>query len=178
LLTDCASRHRKSFHTSRWDYEYTGGDTNGGLINLRDKKVGIVGTGATSVQIVPQLAKWAKELYVFQRTPSSVDYRRNRPTDPEWAKNLGENWQQARMDNFNIIVSGGQQDIDMVDDAWTDIIRKLLPSKTAATTMSKEEAAARRQMLDFQKMEEIRKRVDNVVTDPVTAESLKPYYNQ
>jgi cation diffusion facilitator CzcD-associated flavoprotein CzcO len=168
----------KSFHSSRWDYDYTGGDTNGNLHKLSDKNVGIVGTGATAVQIVPQLAKYAKKLYVFQRTPSSIDYRGNKPTDSTWAKSLGDKWQQARMDNFNTLVCGGHQDVDLVNDGWTDIIRKLYPSRTSSTTMSKEEAATRRQMLDFQKMEQIRKRVDQVVRDPETAESLKPYYNQ
>ena len=74
-----------TFHTSRWDYAYTGGGPEGGLTGLADKRVGVIGTGATAIQCVPHLAKGAKELYVFQRTPSSVDVRANRPTDPEWA---------------------------------------------------------------------------------------------
>ena len=72
-----------SFHTSRWDYDYTGGDPSGAPMDkLADKRVGIIGTGATSVQCVPHLARAAKELYVFQRTPSSVDVRANAPIDP------------------------------------------------------------------------------------------------
>ena len=168
----------KSFHSSRWDYDYTGGDTNGGLVNLSDKKVGIVGTGATAVQIVPQLAEYAKELYVFQRTPSSVDFRRNSPTDPAWAKSLRPGWQQDRMDNFITLVSGGYQEVDLVNDAWTDIIRKLYVGRSALASVSSEEGAKKRQLADFQKMNEIRRRVDEVVKDPATAESLKPYYNQ
>ena len=74
-----------TFHTSRWDYAYTGGDSYGNLINLKDKRVGIIGTGATGVQCIPHLGEWAKELYVFQRTPSSIDVRNNGKTDPEWA---------------------------------------------------------------------------------------------
>ena len=88
-----------TFHTSRWDYDYTGGDTTGNLHKLGDKRVAIIGTGATAVQCVPYLAKYAKHLYVFQRTPSSVDERRNRPTDPEWVKTLTPGWQRRRMDN-------------------------------------------------------------------------------
>ena len=45
-----------SFHTSRWDYAYTGGDSNGGLDGLADKRVGIIGTGATAVQVIPHVA--------------------------------------------------------------------------------------------------------------------------
>ena len=74
-----------SFHTSRWDYTYTGGDESGApMTELSDKRVGLIGTGATAVQCVPHLAKACRELYVFQRTPSSVDVRANRPTDMEW----------------------------------------------------------------------------------------------
>ena len=62
-----------TFHTSRWDYEYTGGSSHGDLENLSDKKVAIIGTGATAVQCIPHLGASAKELYVFQRTPSSID---------------------------------------------------------------------------------------------------------
>ncbi len=74
-----------SFHTSRWDYDYTGGDPSGAPMDrLADKRVGIIGTGATSVQCIPHLARACGELFVFQRTPSSIDVRNNQPTDPEW----------------------------------------------------------------------------------------------
>ncbi|OAL38437.1 hypothetical protein AYO20_02086 [Fonsecaea nubica] len=169
----------RSFHSSRWDYKYTGGDSTGGLVNLKDKKVGIIGTGATAVQIVPHLGQWAKELYVFQRTPSSIDVRNNRPTDQNWAKTLTGSWQQRRMDNFNNIIGGAPEEEDLVMDGWTDIILRLFPSKSDGNAeLSKEEKEKRRQLADFEKMEEIRRRVDRIVKDPETAESLKPYYNQ
>ena len=114
-----------TFHTSRWDYAYTGGDSYGNLINLKDKRVGIIGTGATGVQCIPHLGEWAKELYVFQRTPSSIDVRNNGKTDPEWAATLKPGWQKERMDNFNIQVSGGDQEVDLINDGWTDIFRNL-----------------------------------------------------
>jgi len=164
------------FHTSRWDYEYTGGNCLGGLDRLADKRVGIIGTGATAVQCIPHLGAAAKHLYVFQRTPSSVDVRNDRPTDPEWAASLQPGWQQERMDNFNIIVSGGHQDVDMVGDGWTDILRNLSAMGNAAATPA--DMAEMMQLADFRKMEQIRRRVDEVVKDPKTAEALKPYYNQ
>ncbi len=114
-----------TFHTSRWDYAYTGGDQNGGLTGLNDKVVGIIGTGATAVQAVPHLGAGAKELHVFQRTPSSIDVRGDRPTDPDWAKSLEPGWHQYRMENFNTLVSGGWAEEDLVADGWTDIIRNL-----------------------------------------------------
>jgi cation diffusion facilitator CzcD-associated flavoprotein CzcO len=97
-----------SFHSARWDYDYTGGDNLGNLTGLSDKRVAIIGTGATAVQIVPHLGNWAKQVYVFQRTPSSIDVRGNKPTDAEWAKSLKKGWQKERMDNFDSIVNGKQ----------------------------------------------------------------------
>jgi cyclohexanone monooxygenase len=169
-----------TFHTSRWDYEYTGGTNEGGLTGLKDKRVGIIGTGATAVQCVPHLGAAAKELYVFQRTPSSIDVRNNRPTDPDWAQKLEPGWQQRRMDNFNILLSGGFQEEDLVNDGWTDIIGNiiLLARRKAAAGEKIEDPAALMQLADFKKMEQVRARVDSVVEDASVAEALKPYYNQ
>jgi len=170
----------RAFHTSRWDYAYTGGDSRGNLTGLRGKRVGIIGTGATAVQCVPHLGAAAEHLYVFQRTPSSIDVRANRPTDPEWAKTLQPGWQRQRMDNFNILVTGGFQEEDLVSDGWTDIIRKLLVmvQKDEGGTVSRDGIAKTMELADFHKMEQIRARVDSIVGDQRTAEALKPYYRQ
>ncbi|MFI4934671.1 MAG: flavin-containing monooxygenase [Caulobacterales bacterium] len=169
-----------SFHTSRWDYAYTGGDSNGNLTNLKDKRIGVIGTGATAVQCVPHLAAAAKELFVFQRTPSSIDVRDNRPTDPAWAKSLTAGWQQHRMDNFNTLVSGGVAEEDLVNDGWTDIIGNLimLIRKQSESGQSPDDLATTMQLADFQKMNSVRARVDAVVKDKAAAEALKPWYNQ
>ena len=169
-----------TFHTSRWDYAYTGGDSNGNLTGLREKRVGIIGTGATAVQCVPHLGTSAGHLYVFQRTPSSIDVRANRPTDPEWARSLEPGWHQRRMDNFQILTAGGYQEEDLVNDGWTDIIRKLLTMMLAKDNadMSPEAMAKTLETADFMKMEQIRARVESIVADPATAEALKPYYRQ
>ncbi|HEV2365486.1 MAG TPA: NAD(P)/FAD-dependent oxidoreductase [Caulobacteraceae bacterium] len=175
-----ASFRGHSFHTSRWDYAYTGGDSAGGLWRLADKRVGVIGTGATAVQCVPHLAEGAQRLIVFQRTPSSIDVRANRPTDPTWAAALEPGWQRRRMDNFNTLVSGGFAEEDLVNDGWTDIIGNLLllVRKGAGSGRSPEDLATTMQIADFQKMEQIRARVDAIVKDPGTAEALKPWYNQ
>ncbi|RLA45963.1 MAG: monooxygenase [Gammaproteobacteria bacterium] len=169
-----------TFHTSRWDYNYTGGSAEGGLSNLKDKRVGIIGTGATAVQCIPHLGAGAKELYVFQRTPSSIDVRNNRPTDPEWAESLKPGWHQQRMDNFNIIATGGYQEEDLVGDGWTDIFRNLQTILAAGdgTEISSEEQELAMEIADFQKMEGVRARAANIVKDQGTAENLKPYYRQ
>ncbi|TFH25054.1 MAG: NAD(P)/FAD-dependent oxidoreductase [Myxococcales bacterium] len=169
-----------TFHTSRWDYDYTGGDANGDLTGLRDKRVGIIGTGASAVQCIPHLGESAGHLYVFQRTPSSVDVRANRPTDPEWAASLEPGWHEKRMENFQILTAGGYQEEDLVNDGWTDIIRKLLKMMLAEADpdLSPEALARTVEMADFAKMEQVRARVDSLVEDPATAEALKPYYRQ
>ncbi len=169
-----------SFHASRWDYKYTGGGSEGNLTGLKGKRVGIIGTGATSVQCVPHTGEWAEHLYVFQRTPSSVDVKDSPPTDPEWAKSLEPGWHRHRMDNFNSLVSGIPQAEDLVMDGWTDLIGKLVVGlqKAESTDLSPEGIARAVELADFEKMEEIRARVDSIVRDPETAESLKPYYRQ
>lgn len=166
-----------SFHTSRWDYAYTGSAADG-LPGLAGKRVGIIGTGATAVQCVPHLGAAAGQLYVFQRTPSSIDVRANRPTDPQWAVGLRPGWQRHRMENFNALVNGQPADEDLVADGWTDIIRNLVVLRSQASRNGDSDAAELVQLADFRKMEQIRARVDAIVDDPATAEALKPYYDQ
>jgi cyclohexanone monooxygenase len=160
-----------SFHASRWDYAYTGGDAFGGLDKLKDKRVGVIGTGATAVQCVPHLGRSARQLYVFQRTPAQVPPRDNRPTDPEWVKTLEPGWQRRRMENFNILVIGGRQDEDLVADGWTQIKRVGIELDFMG------DKAEQRQMNDYLFMQGVRDRVDAVVHDRATAEALKPWYN-
>ncbi|WP_262700157.1 MULTISPECIES: flavin-containing monooxygenase [Streptomyces] len=167
-----------TFHTSRWDYDYTGGDASGGLHKLADKRVALIGTGATAIQAVPHLGRDAEQLYVFQRTPSSVDVRGNRPTDEGWAASLTPGWQRRRRDNFLTIVTGGQADEDLVDDGWTSTARlqqKLIPTDSYAA-LPPEEREHLYELADFQKMNGIRDRVDSIVENTATAEALKPWY--
>ena len=175
----------KSFHASRWDYAYTGGapgDDN--LTNLADKVVGIIGTGATAVQCIPHLGASAKHLYVFQRTPSSVDVRNNRPTDPEWVKTLQPGWQQERMENFNICVEGGNVEVDLVQDGWTKIFRNLTgkvakqASQKLGRRLTPQERGQLMELADYIQMNDVRARVDEIIEDPDVAERLKPWYRQ
>ncbi len=171
-----------SFHTSRWDYGYTGGDPSGAPMDkLADKRIGIIGTGATSVQCVPHLARAARELYVFQRTPSSVDVRANAPIDPGWFSEIATpGWQQRWLENFTANQAGGDAREDLVKDGWTDLSRRIrarigqLPAeqRTLANMRAAFEDA------DFEKMEEIRNRVDAIVGDRETADRLKAWYGQ
>ncbi len=154
-----------TFHTSRWDYDYTGGDHSGGLTKLADKRVAIIGTGATAIQSVPHVGAHAKHLYVFQRTPSSVDLRGNKPTDTNWAQSLKPGWQRERRENFNAMVTGQPMSEDLVNDGWTEIFRTLasMIPKKSEVPISPEEAALLAELADFKKMNGIRERVEKTV---------------
>ncbi len=171
-----------SFHTSRGDYRYTGGDPSGApMSRLAGKRVAIIGTGATAVQCVPHLARACRELYVFQRTPSSVDVRGNQPTDPEWfAKIATPGWQQRWLENFTANQTGGMAEEDLVMDGWTEIARrvrsKIMALPPGDLTPGKMRAAYEES--DAEKMEQIRARVDSIVTDTATAQKLKAWYRQ
>ena len=171
-----------AFHTSRWDYAYTGGDALGATMHrLADKTVAIIGTGATAVQCVPHLARACGKLLVVQRTPSSVDVRANAPIDPDWFASIATpGWQQRWLDNFTANQAGGNASEDLVQDGWTDLARRIrarlagLPREqlTPATMLAAFEDA------DFEKMNQIRDRVDQTVADPATAQQLKAWYRQ
>ncbi|SDS62511.1 flavin-containing monooxygenase [Actinoplanes derwentensis] len=167
-----------TFHTSRWDYGYTGGDQTGGLTGLADKKVAVIGTGATGIQVIPHVAESAEQLFVFQRTPSSVDFRGNRPTDQSVLDSVGPGWQRERMENFLNLVTGAHVETDMIGDGWTATakLQRQLLTGTIDPTISEEEREYLDEIADFRKMAEIRDRVDSIVTDPETAEKLKPWY--
>lgn len=169
-----------SFHTSRWDYGYTGGDPNGApLSGLADTRVGIIGTGATAVQCIPHLARAAKELYVFQRTPSSIDVRNNHPIDPDWFRELEPGWQAKWLMNFTTLQAGGFADEDLVHDGWTDISKRIRDKVlSSGKEFSRETFIEAYEDSDDEKMTEIRARVDALVADAETAEALKPWYRQ
>jgi cation diffusion facilitator CzcD-associated flavoprotein CzcO len=169
-----------SFHTSRWDYEYTGGDPGGApLDGLRDKRVGIIGTGATAVQCIPHLARSCGELFVFQRTPSSIDVRNNHDIDPDWFTTLEPGWQAKWLMNFTTLQTGGFAEEDLVMDGWTDISKRIRDKVlSSGREFNRENFVKAYEDSDDEKMTEIRGRVDALVTDRSTAEALKPWYRQ
>jgi len=156
-----------AFHTSRWDYD----------VDLKDKRIGIIGTGATAVQVIPELAKIARELYVFQRTPSSVDVRDQRETTQEeietWSKQPG--WARARRDRLAMI-SSGRSALKGNDDFLSGKVDDFKTRKQHTTALSPEKLIEKQLNTNFRIMEQIRARVDTIVEDPKTAAALKPYY--
>jgi cyclohexanone monooxygenase len=165
----------KAFHTSRWDYGYTGGDSGGGLAKLADKRVAVIGTGATAIQCVPYVAEHAEQLYVFQRTPSVVGERGNRPTDLGWARSLEPGWQKRRSDNFELILEGGAPPEDLVADGWTILNKKMRPDGPL-DQLTPQGRARQAELKDFAAGEDLRARVDQIVSNKQAAEGLKPWY--
>ena len=165
----------RSFHTARWDYEYTGGGPWEPLTRMADKTVALVGTGASGIQCVPPLAASAKQLYVFQRTPSAIGERGNRPTEPDFAHGFVPGWQVARMENFEAIMSGRPVEVDQIDDGWThDYAAVQHPPR--APGMTSAEFIRSAEKIDYGVMDAHRRRVEELVADSATAEILKPYY--
>jgi cyclohexanone monooxygenase len=157
-----------AFHTSRWDYN----------VDLKDRRVGIIGTGATAVQAIPELAKIVKELYVFQRTPSSIDVRDQRETTQAeidaWSQEPG--WSRARRERLATI-SSGRTALKGNDDFLSGKVSDTKTRKQHTTPISPEELMQKQLNTNFRIMEQIRARVDATVKDPKTAEALKPYYS-
>ncbi len=171
----------KMFHTARWEYGYTGGSYGNPVLDkLKDKTVAIIGTGATAIQAVPHLAKYAKQLYVIQRTPSTVDERPNPPTDPAWMKSLKPGWQAERRANFHRFAQEvprpGEE--DRICDIWTEINRNLAARLAANPDPDMDMARfmEEREVVDYAVMERLRARVAAIVKDPATADALKPWY--
>jgi cation diffusion facilitator CzcD-associated flavoprotein CzcO len=164
-----------SFHTARWDYAYTGGAPGEPLTKLKDKTVALIGTGATGIQCLPALAEGAKHVYVFQRTPSAIGERGNRPTPPDFPETLEPGWQRERMDNFQAIMLGKQVEADLTDDGWTHHYAKV-HNAPKWKDMTFEEYMLNAESIDYGIMEEHRSRVDAIVRDPAKAAILKPYY--
>lgn len=169
------------FHASCWDYMYTGGTSmSPKMTNLKDKKVGVIGTGATAVQVIPELAKWAEKVYVFQRTPSAVAPRNNRPTTDTWWKEVivkeGHGWQRRRRENFNVFLSNDfpLPTINHVSDEWSKF-----PSYSCLVggrNNLKPGYFSHFQELDVIRMDHLRSHVDEVVADEKTRAELKPWY--
>src|SRR6266851_393563 len=157
---------------------HTDGTMAGGLSKLHDKRVAVIGTGCTSIQCIPYLAEAAAHLYVFQRTPSVVEKRDNKATDPEWVKSLRPGWHQRRRENFVALTSGVPQDEDLVDDGWTHAISRLMGfvANAAAKGLSPTESGLCAEIADLKKMNEVRERVDSLVRNKATADALKPWY--
>ncbi|MBI5719211.1 MAG: NAD(P)/FAD-dependent oxidoreductase [Burkholderiales bacterium] len=69
-------------HTAAWPHE------DQGAVDFSGQRVGVIGTGSSGVQVIPQIAKQARRLTVFQRTPAYVVPAHNGPLDAEWERRV------------------------------------------------------------------------------------------
>ncbi len=166
-----------SFHSARWDYDYTGGSSHGPLDKLADKKVGIIGTGTTALQVIPEVAQSARSLTVFQRTPSAIGIRDNGATDVEWFKSQPQGWQKERIANFTRLSCRENVECGL-DDGWARFFRGLIAAGEAIPQDQRtpEAVALAEELADYQYNEMVRARVDEFVGDPQKAALLKAYY--
>ncbi|MFJ8025765.1 flavin-containing monooxygenase [Streptomyces sp. NPDC096311] len=170
------------FHSSRWDYAYTGGTAHGELTELVDKKVAVIGTSASAIQFIPYLARDAEALTVFQRTPAAVLPRGNRVTDTEWYSGQAAGWQMERIENFTAVVQSPPGEappaLDLVDDSMTQLFKwTRTPPQSLAAGIAGLDAPTRQLMINYALMEKVRADMGALVDDPETAEAVKPYYN-
>ncbi|MFI8794294.1 flavin-containing monooxygenase [Streptomyces sp. NPDC055105] len=170
------------FHSSRWDYDYTGGNERGGLDKLTDKRVAVVGTAASGIPFIPHLGEHAQQVLVVQRTPPVVLPRGNQPLDPNWYQSLPSGWQRERMENRTAVMQSppGQQPPtrDLIDDAVTGVGRRMRALAAELTGVPQNaDPGTRKLMANYALMEQVRADMAAVVDDPRTAESVKPYYS-
>ena len=167
---------RDHFHSSRWNYDITGGDPTGNMNKLNNKAVGIIGTGASALQLVPKLAQDARKLYVFQRTPSTVSHRSEQAPI---AAALGPGLQKTKMDDFARILQGELLDVECTAiEGLEDFTLRAIheEAKAAGVTVQDQKIMDLMRLADFRLMEKLRKHVSDTVKDPQTAEKLKPWY--
>jgi cyclohexanone monooxygenase len=172
----------KVFHSSRWDYAYTGGDSQGGLTKLADKRVAVIGTAASAIQFIPHVAAAAKELLVVQRTPVIVNPRDNQAIDPCAYRSRTPGWQQELIDNFTAVtqtpVGQTPPEVDLVNDTLTNMVKESrTPPPELKAALADLDEPTRALLMNYAAMEKIRAQIGATVDDPDTAEALKPYYN-
>ena len=160
-----------AFHTSRWDYDYCGGGpADVPMDKLGDKRVAIIGTGATAVQCIPKLGRDAGELFVFQRTPRRLIFATITRLTQSGLPHLGLGG-SANGCELHSLQTGGYADVDLVMDGWTDIAQRVR-DRVAARVMAGAELSPNNprcvRRVRRRKDGKVRARVDAIVTDPTT----------
>lgn len=154
---------------ARWPHE---------PVHFEGKRVGVIGTGSTGIQIVQEVGKTAGELFVFQRTPSFTMPMRNVPLEPDYVAEVKRNYAGIREAARNSAVGGTRpqstrgfftvtpaQRQTLLEDAWKNGGLAMLG--TFSDLLLNEEA--NEHVAEF-----VRGKISEVVKDPVTAEKLKP----
>lgn len=147
-------------------------------VKFEGKRVGVIGTGSTGIQIVQEVGKTAGELFVFQRTPSFSMPMRNVPLEPDYVAEVKRHYAGIRAAARNSAVGGVRpqstrayftvtpaQRKTLLEDAWKNGGLAMLG--TFSDMLTNEEA--NEQVAEF-----VRGKISEVVKNPDTAEKLKP----
>lgn len=160
------------------DWYHTGAWPHGG-VDFTGKRVGVIGTGSTGIQSIPQIAKQASHLTVFQRTPNFSVPAQNRPLDSETQDRVKANYselrQEMRESSLGLIPVEPKADSAMelpsekreqaYEEGWqTGGLRMLLTFPDLLTNQDSNDTMA----------EHIRNKIREIVDDPETAELLAP----
>jgi cation diffusion facilitator CzcD-associated flavoprotein CzcO len=158
------------YHTARWPQ--AGVDFTG-------KRVGVIGTGSTGIQLVPEVARDAAHTYVFQRTANFSVPNANRPLDPEierdWKARYAERREVQRRSMLGVAIPPGERAANEVPD---DEVRRTLqerwehgggmPVLLSFKDLLVDEAA------NAKAAEFVRDKIRETVRDPSVAELLVP----
>jgi cyclohexanone monooxygenase len=169
---DMSAYRGKWYMSSKWPKEE---------VDFRGKRVGIVGSGSTAVQILPVIAKQAAQVTMFQRTPNYVLPGRNHPLDnldrSAIKANYDKIWEQVRKQAFAFPMETSALTFDDVDDEQRERIfefgweqggfRFIFETFGDILTDKRTNAAA----ADF-----VRRKIRSIVKDPATADLLCPTY--
>ena len=157
------------YHTGAWpdeDVDFTG------------KRVGVIGTGSSGIQAIPEIATRAEHLTVFQRTPSFSVPARNRPLDPETVAKVKANYPQLR-ERARWSTSGSphppsEPSATAVTDAERQATYESKWSNGGPTILGSFSDIMVDQTANATLAEFIRGKIDDIVDDPEVARVLKP----
>ena len=147
-------------------------------VDFSGRRVGLIGTGSTGIQIVSEVGKNVGELHVFQRTPSFTMPMRNQKIDAEYEREIKEHYAGLRASARASALGGVRpagtrpffslprhQRLELLEDAWKMGGHAVLGTFSDLLT----NPDANEQVADF-----VRSKIEEVVNDPGTAEALKP----
>lgn len=158
------------YHTAQWPDEQP---------DLKDKRVGIIGTGSTGIQVSPILAERSKHLTVFQRTPAFSMPSGNRPMDDEHERSWKDNYSERReqmLDTYGVSLIDyptksahdytPEEQVEILEEGWkSKSAFQMILSFTDVLT----DPAANEVVCEF-----VRNKIRDMVEDPETAEKLCP----
>jgi cation diffusion facilitator CzcD-associated flavoprotein CzcO len=159
------------FHTARWPHERQ---------DFTNKKVAVIGTGSSGIQVITEIASEAGHLTVFQRTPQYIVPQKNRPIDQELLKSIEEDWDGYWHSVLYSVTAFGFKESEISGESVSDVERERILEEAwndggGFQFMFKTfndvgvSRVTNKAVTDF-----IKKKIRETVKDPRTAELLTP----